>query len=170
MVSVGNPVGPPESPLDMTPLIKTSLSLYSMYLTGLSPPARQTSMTTSGMCVPLQAASWSLGVAASSNLTMLNSEWLTSSALRPPAVFCETEAGWVIAWLYCNIITQSLWSLSVDSPLISPKFTNPLNAMVNPLLSFQLQLFVSPPRHFCVESTTLSLQRTLQRETDKTVC
>jgi hypothetical protein len=42
--------------------------------------------------------------------------------------------------------------------------------MVNPLLSFQLQLFVSPPQHFCVESATLALQHALQRETDKTVC
>src|ERR1035438_6337515 len=108
MVSVGNPVALLGSPFDMTPLIMTSLSLYSIYLTGLSPPARQTSMTTSGMCVPLQAASWSLGVAASSNLTMLNAEWLTSSALRPPAVFCESEGGWVTPWVYLCIITQSL--------------------------------------------------------------
>jgi hypothetical protein len=74
-------VGPPASPFEMTPLIRTSLSLYSMY-DRLVPTRTPDFDDHQGRCVPLHAASYSLGVAASSNLTMLNSEWLTSSAAR----------------------------------------------------------------------------------------
>ncbi len=83
----------PFSPEGFTLEITTSSSFTSMYLTLSSPAARQNSIVTSLMCLPLEHISYSFGDALSTNFVTVKSWCSHRSAVPPPAELAVAEAG-----------------------------------------------------------------------------